>query len=78
MDGSYYGISLTGNITLKTIDNDLDIKKQIFCDKTSLPIEIMSLGNKDRVKVFNHSVEYGIFDKDGNFNKKDSKWWWKI
>ncbi len=70
LDGSYYGISLTGNITLKTIDNDLDIKKQIFCGKTSLPREIISLDNEDRVKVFNHSVEYGVFDKDGNFNRK--------
>ena len=35
LDGSYYGISLAGNITLKTIDNDLDIKELTNLDVTS-------------------------------------------
>jgi hypothetical protein len=53
---------------LSIIDSSIDVKGDIFIKDTKLPDEIKNL-SQDKLRIlFEHGVDYDIFDKNGTFH----------
>jgi hypothetical protein len=65
IDGSFH---LDRN-PISIVDASIEVKSTIYIEKTNIDMEILTLFNEEKQLVFEHGIEYNIYNKDGSINK---------
>ena len=54
---------------ISIVDASIEVNSTIYIEKTNIDMEILTLFNEEKQLVFEHGIEYNIYNKDGSINK---------